>query len=445
MKKILGLMLTMFFVLASSAFGVAGLGTAAMAPTAVINGQTGVFVSMTITAGVGGLASFSVTLPPVSSTQAFTLSGETNPGYITATAGTGTNVAITLSETDTVACISFGTPLLVGELAWVYIGGTTVGLTIDGVGLYTWTVKTLDVGADCSTAADIVTMPEMVIEYATATVTETAVDTRTYTPTFTITPTVTMTVTKTITQTITPALTLTYYATQTAVVALTQTATRVSGTIRKTQTAVAIRTSTAIVAATRTAVVLQTAGADAIGTATVAVQQTQTAIAEITPSSTPTALTIQIAINRAKAQVTAAAPKKSPTPVYVAVATAVVMMADADTNYARAATLALASKYYNDQARYTYSRGSIRIEQFKSVTGYVTKAREIPRMTPNATATAYVVSAKATIVAAEASYLQVAETPIAALTPLVGYPIVKNKKTSATNFIAEVRAWIAAH
>jgi hypothetical protein len=151
---------------------------------------------MTVTAGVGGLASLQFILPPVSTTESFTITGETNPGYITATAENGAVVSITLSSTqtgtDNQACISFSDALDAGELVWVYVGGTDEGLTINGGGTYTWEVLTLDVGTDCTGALDIVTQPEMLIEYATETVTPTL------TPTFTITPTFTATAAATV-------------------------------------------------------------------------------------------------------------------------------------------------------------------------------------------------------------------------------------------------------
>jgi hypothetical protein len=64
-------------------------------------------------------------------------------------------------------------------------------------------VLTLDVGTDCDGAVEIVTQPEMLIEYATETVTPTI----TTTSTSSITPT--LTVTRTVTKTITPTFTAT--------------------------------------------------------------------------------------------------------------------------------------------------------------------------------------------------------------------------------------------
>jgi hypothetical protein len=223
MKKfLLSLVLILTIAMIGNVYGATGLGTAAMAPTSVINGQTGVFVSMTITAGVGGLSSCQLILPSgISDTEEFNISEATNPGYVTATAETGTGTLITLGDfetgTNNAVCISFAAPLLVGESMWVYIGGTGVGLTMSGVGLYTWMVNTSDTQSDCSDASAIVTQPEMNVEYPTETVTETITETATPTDTTTVTETITetatptdtptKTVTRTVTKTVTPTST----------------------------------------------------------------------------------------------------------------------------------------------------------------------------------------------------------------------------------------------
>jgi hypothetical protein len=191
MKKLLLVLSVLMFAMIGNVFAVAGLGTAVIEPTTVVTGQEGVYPSLTITAGVGGLASFQIILPTIASTESFNITEISDPGYITATAENGAAVSIVLSNTYTgtgnLACISFDSALTESQNVWVYIGGTGVGLTINGVGLYTWEVLTLDVGADCDGAELIVTQPEMEALEPTATVTPTYTITQTSTPTAAVT------------------------------------------------------------------------------------------------------------------------------------------------------------------------------------------------------------------------------------------------------------------